>query len=183
MSVSENTLENNAENAGTLSSSARTQGRRQRRKRRTSDDVIILDNSIQELSPPVTRRRRGVENNLNQSVVDLTCSTSDDIVDLTSPDPPAGNSPDVVFVSDITQSSAEEDLDNSVVSRTESMRCPICLEPFSKLVKKRHQIISTMCGHVFCDTCIYQSIDLTKKCPSCRCKLTRKKVHQIFLPV
>lgn len=39
-------------------------------------------------------------------------------------------------------------------------KCPICLELFGF-----NEILSTMCGHLFCEPCIKNVIKLRKKCP------------------
>lgn len=51
--------------------------------------------------------------------------------------------------------------------------CPICLEDKTPY--------ALMCGHIFCKTCIYKSLESKKQCPMCNTKATVKQVHKIFL--
>lgn len=53
--------------------------------------------------------------------------------------------------------------------------CAICLENI-----QLRQPTSTICGHMFCRNCITQAIDITKRCPICKRKLTRKQIHSIY---
>ncbi|GAQ79905.1 Zinc finger RING-type domain containing protein [Klebsormidium nitens] len=52
--------------------------------------------------------------------------------------------------------------------------CSICLENMKEEA-------TTICGHIFCKQCILDSIKATKKCPTCRKKLSSKDVHRIYL--
>lgn len=54
--------------------------------------------------------------------------------------------------------------------------CSICLESYL-----RRQPHSTVCGHVFCKTCILAAIQATKSCPLCRKKLNGKSIHPLHL--
>lgn len=56
--------------------------------------------------------------------------------------------------------------------------CPICLDP----IGSKKGIASTICGHVFCLSCIQQSIKGSgKKCPTCRKSLKGVGYHQLYL--
>ncbi|XP_046970083.1 probable E3 ubiquitin-protein ligase bre1 [Vanessa cardui] len=58
-----------------------------------------------------------------------------------------------------------------------SARCPICMESLAEKV-----IASTLCGHLFCMSCIKAALKYPpKKCPTCRQKITGIGYHQIFL--
>ncbi|CAN6462805.1 unnamed protein product [Victoria cruziana] len=53
--------------------------------------------------------------------------------------------------------------------------CAVCMGTLT-------EPMSTICGHIFCKTCIKTSIDVQKKCPTCRRKLTHSNIHRIYLP-
>lgn len=59
------------------------------------------------------------------------------------------------------------------------LKCPVCLE---SMVAQDKRLASTRCGHIFCETCLTDSLKVQKQCPACRTKLTGKTAHHpIFL--
>lgn len=54
------------------------------------------------------------------------------------------------------------------------LKCNVCLDAVSHPT-------STICGHLFCETCIRLAIRQTGACPTCRKKLTVKQVHRVYL--
>jgi hypothetical protein len=55
-------------------------------------------------------------------------------------------------------------------SASETKKCPICLDPLS-------QPSVTICGHIFCTSCLSAAIKEHQICPICRKKLPRKNGH------
>nr|XP_018674747.1 PREDICTED: uncharacterized RING finger protein C548.05c [Musa acuminata subsp. malaccensis] len=53
--------------------------------------------------------------------------------------------------------------------------CPICMDT---LVEPS----STICGHIFCCSCIKASVKSQKKCPTCQRKLSMINFHRVYLP-
>ncbi|XP_055324449.1 uncharacterized protein LOC129579013 isoform X2 [Sitodiplosis mosellana] len=60
--------------------------------------------------------------------------------------------------------------------RPGTIKCPICLETFGF-----DKVLSTMCGHLYCEPCIKNVIKIRKKCPMCNRGLKPNQVHRIFL--
>ncbi|KAG6497442.1 hypothetical protein ZIOFF_045342 [Zingiber officinale] len=56
-----------------------------------------------------------------------------------------------------------------------SFTCPICMNTMI-------EASSTICGHIFCKSCIVASIKAQKKCPTCRRKLSMNNFHRVYLP-
>lgn len=52
--------------------------------------------------------------------------------------------------------------------------CPVCLCSLN-------EPSTTICGHLFCRSCIETAISKQKKCPTCRRKLTKRNFHRIYL--
>jgi hypothetical protein len=59
-----------------------------------------------------------------------------------------------------------------------ALTCPICLDTVVNRTP-----VSTLCGHIFCQSCIVQALGNAKKCPMCKKALGgRKPYFNIFLP-
>lgn len=61
--------------------------------------------------------------------------------------------------------------DNSTVQ----LKCIICMEATSS------DIFSTVCGHIFCGSCIKMEFSLRQKCPVCQMPLTEAGIHPIYI--
>lgn len=66
-----------------------------------------------------------------------------------------------------------------------TIKCPICLAGFREIQAEGGSLCSTICGHIFCKSCLdgcrgaeYHSYF---KCPSCRRSLRDRDYHPIFL--
>ncbi|NXC95659.1 RNF4 ligase, partial [Certhia familiaris] len=73
---------------------------------------------------------------------------------------------------------------NSVPSRGQPrvvVRCPICMDTYSEIMQRGRQLMSTLCGHVFCSRCILIALDAAHMCPTCKRELTPERYHPIFL--
>ncbi|CAL4129316.1 unnamed protein product [Meganyctiphanes norvegica] len=65
--------------------------------------------------------------------------------------------------------------------RAGSLSCPICLDTLGSIQAQRRNLVSTVCGHVFCSHCLEESLKARKECPTCRKKLTKKQYHPIYI--
>ncbi|KAK0040376.1 E3 ubiquitin-protein ligase RNF4 [Biomphalaria pfeifferi] len=61
------------------------------------------------------------------------------------------------------------------------LECPICYDDYKQIQTNNRQLMSTLCGHVFCDVCIKAAIASKKKCPTCQERLTKRNIHPLFL--
>lgn len=59
--------------------------------------------------------------------------------------------------------------------------CPICMDTKQTFTDSGRTLVATKCGHIFCDSCIKQSISLLHKCPTCSKRLTLKQYHRIYI--
>uniref|UniRef100_A0A8W7NYL7 RING-type domain-containing protein n=1 Tax=Anopheles atroparvus TaxID=41427 RepID=A0A8W7NYL7_ANOAO len=60
-----------------------------------------------------------------------------------------------------------------------SVSCPICYE--SLLNRK---LLSTVCGHMFCEPCLRAALKVCKKCPICKRAIKHAShTHPIYLPI
>ena len=63
----------------------------------------------------------------------------------------------------------------------EIIKCPICMETQTNFSHSGHFLVSTKCGHLFCDNCLLKHMSTSHKCPTCKCKLTKKQYHRIYV--
>ncbi|NWT29598.1 RNF4 ligase, partial [Cardinalis cardinalis] len=61
------------------------------------------------------------------------------------------------------------------------IRCPICMEFYSQFVRRGRQLMSTLCGHVFCSRCLPIALETSHMCPTCRVELSPELYHPIYL--
>uniref|UniRef100_A0A1A9VG16 RING-type domain-containing protein n=1 Tax=Glossina austeni TaxID=7395 RepID=A0A1A9VG16_GLOAU len=77
-------------------------------------------------------------------------------------------------------SSNEYSLLSTVVSTSPGARtpfmCPICMES-----TVQRQPTSTRCGHIFCQSCIRQAIEFSRKCPLCKAQVLPNHLLRIYL--
>ena len=67
--------------------------------------------------------------------------------------------------------------------------CPICLETLVSIKAREKDIVTTVCGHIFCQECFVMTISHSKQCPTCRKKLVSYRAggrqtdiyHPIFI--
>lgn len=72
--------------------------------------------------------------------------------------------------------------DDPAATTTErKISCPICWDDEKTIKRRKRKLMSTTCGHVFCDLCIRSAVQRQNKCPTCRKKLTLRQLHPIFL--
>lgn len=58
------------------------------------------------------------------------------------------------------------------------MSCSICLDDMIG-----REILSSICGHIYCKACILSSIAIRPHCPNCQKRLNKKDLHPIYLPL
>ncbi|XP_076818303.1 E3 ubiquitin-protein ligase RNF4-like isoform X2 [Clavelina lepadiformis] len=126
----------------------------------------------------------------DSEAVDLTCNDSVELVDLTTPAslirPPLNRTQkrtDAAGLITTTSAPRQDLLSHEDTSPILKLNCPVCLEPLHSVIRAGRKICSTVCGHIFCRSCIKQAVRTCKKCPTCRKKLTEKGFHDIFLPI
>lgn len=64
----------------------------------------------------------------------------------------------------------------AMVPQADPYKCPVCL----KNVRHRKPA-STVCGHVFCSSCIKTALRATCKCPVCQRLITTRQIFRIFI--
>ncbi|XP_035675264.1 E3 ubiquitin-protein ligase RNF4-like [Branchiostoma floridae] len=69
----------------------------------------------------------------------------------------------------------------SASSPPKTISCPVCLDDERQIRVTGRRLMSTVCGHVFCESCLKEALQTQKKCPNCRKKLTVKQIHPIFI--
>jgi len=67
------------------------------------------------------------------------------------------------------------------VSPPASLKCPVCMEPFQSIRRRGANLVSTVCGHVFCGKCLPACVRISGHCPSCRKKIGYEDFHPLYL--
>jgi len=67
------------------------------------------------------------------------------------------------------------------VSDLVSLKCPVCLEQFQSIRRRGSNLVSTVCGHVFCGKCLPACVRTSGHCPTCRRKIGYKEFHPLYL--
>jgi len=77
--------------------------------------------------------------------------------------------------------SADEQSDTGETSNL-SLHCPVCMDSFVEINRGgiRH-IVSTNCGHLFCNDCMKKAMNANFGCPKCRSKATPKDIRKIYM--
>jgi len=68
-----------------------------------------------------------------------------------------------------------------LVSPAPSMKCPVCLEPFQSIRNRGSNLVSTVCGHVFCGKCLPACVRINGNCPTCRKIIGYEDFHPLYL--
>jgi len=61
------------------------------------------------------------------------------------------------------------------------IRCPICLDILPHITSTGRSMMSTVCGHIFCSSCLRVCIRSNGRCPTCRNNLGQNDSHSIFM--
>lgn len=66
-------------------------------------------------------------------------------------------------------------------STKSTLTCPVCMDTAQQFETGGRKLVTTVCGHVFCNSCIRNAIQRQHKCPTCRKKLSLKQYHELFV--
>jgi len=61
------------------------------------------------------------------------------------------------------------------------LKCPVCLDGISSIKSSGRSVMSTVCGHIFCSSCLPDCIRNNHCCPTCRKRLSESDIHPIFI--
>ena len=130
-----------------------------------SEPIIVVDDDIERNNLAASAS----QNTFSASTGNLAASNQDGNVNvgastsrhITAAPQPAGN--------------------KSGSSNPNDISCPICLDSLAELKAGNSQLVSTTCGHLFCEPCLQDSVKRTKQCPTCRKKLTKRQFHRVYL--
>ncbi|XP_060590536.1 E3 ubiquitin-protein ligase RNF4-like isoform X2 [Ruditapes philippinarum] len=59
--------------------------------------------------------------------------------------------------------------------------CPVCLDDDKTIKKGKRKLVTTTCGHVYCQPCVESSIKNQHCCPVCRKRLTLKNIFVLHI--
>ena len=70
---------------------------------------------------------------------------------------------------------------HSSTSMSTSIVCPVCMDHVSVFKSSGRELMTTTCGHIFCDVCIRNAISSFHKCPVCNKKLSIRQYHRLYI--
>ncbi|XP_062973109.1 large ribosomal subunit protein bL21m isoform X1 [Elgaria multicarinata webbii] len=86
---------------------------------------------------------------------------------------------DIIAATKLPKELAKERFGSSGASGIVS--CPICMDGYAEIISGGRLIVSTKCGHIFCNQCLHNSLRSASSCPTCRKKLNHKQYHPIYI--
>ncbi|KQJ90896.1 E3 ubiquitin-protein ligase RNF4 isoform X2 [Brachypodium distachyon] len=141
-------------------------------------DVEALDDEVQAILPSqVPPQRNGRIRRQPVTVVDLEVDASQEGNKRRRVAPVINISPETGEGSSLQSKNAVKTTKEpaKVAPKEPIFTCPVCWN-------KLEEPSTTICGHIFCTSCIKQSIQVQKKCPTCRKSLRMNNFHRIYLP-
>ncbi|XP_023212447.1 E3 ubiquitin-protein ligase RNF4-like isoform X1 [Centruroides sculpturatus] len=103
-------------------------------------------------------------------------------IDVDREDNQSNMSKDVFPIYDSCVKNWDEKMKNTVEDPAlKKIICPICFDDISSIQKNDRHLVSTVCGHIFCNSCLQEAIRTHHCCPNCRKRLTMKQFHPIFI--
>ncbi|GIX84922.1 hypothetical protein CEXT_107021 [Caerostris extrusa] len=84
---------------------------------------------------------------------------------------------DEIIKNSSVENAFTEEQSNSKKTRVE---CGICFDAYDEILSSKKNLMSTVCGHIFCDDCLKIAFQTKKACPRCRKKLTVRQAHPLF---
>ncbi|XP_023782036.1 E3 ubiquitin-protein ligase CIP8-like isoform X2 [Cyanistes caeruleus] len=76
---------------------------------------------------------------------------------------------------------AEEHAGTSAAEPGVVISCPICMDYYSEIMQNGRQLVTTVCGHVFCSACLPAALENTGMCPMCGVQLDPGLYFPIYL--
>ena len=61
------------------------------------------------------------------------------------------------------------------------IECPVCLRTCAQIRKANGKLMTTPCGHLFCENCLGESLRHNNRCPKCRQPAMKNTCIEIFL--
>jgi len=83
--------------------------------------------------------------------------------------------------SPLTDSSSPAVTSSASPGSTALIRCPVCLDDLQKIRSAQKTVMSTVCGHLFCSSCLPICLRESRRCPTCRRFLNARDIHPIFI--
>ncbi|XP_064545148.1 uncharacterized protein LOC135433120 [Drosophila montana] len=140
--------------------------------------------AIPAVSVPVRHRHTSTLEEISYGLPPLSMIGGSNVASVTNvglpplpPNPIRSASPGRLTVEQPSARKKESDVSATpMASHMEPYKCPVCL----KCVRQRKPA-STICGHVFCSSCIKTALRATCKCPVCQRLMTTRQIFRIFI--
>eukprot|EP00794_Sanderia_malayensis_P005313 gene5312-5982_t len=143
--------------------------------------VLVIEDD--EEHAPVTAEKSFIDltKGYGPSIVDLTLDNSPVVAPHDQPAASRATRRNFQSELEFTAEESSECLNKNKDSPTKTIKCPICMEDSKQMARTNRQLVSTICGHVFCESCLKQAMKQQKKCPTCRRTITSKQFHPLYI--
>jgi len=89
--------------------------------------------------------------------------------------------PEPIHVSSKPSSSSLLPKSKDQVSSSPGLECPVCYEGFKSIRSRGSPLVSTVCGHVFCNKCLTTCMRVDRRCPNCMKETDYEDFHPLYL--
>jgi len=133
-----------------------------------NETIQVLDSSMEELRGRTSRTGEAIIVDVDQSSPPSRINLNDESVIVLSDSPP------------VSLRNEESESANPDAGDLGGPSCPICLLTFKSNKQSGTELLSTVCGHIFCGGCLREWLLQSQQCPVCRARITKKNYHPIF---
>uniref|UniRef100_A0A3P8ZUR4 RING-type domain-containing protein n=1 Tax=Esox lucius TaxID=8010 RepID=A0A3P8ZUR4_ESOLU len=140
-------------------------------------EIVDLTNEVFTSSfVDLTNMSVDLTNNSNSVVVDPKCWQRHDPEQYVLS---SDEEEEAVIVPDSPVTAAQSP--SRMARSSETINCPICMDTYGEIVDGGRTLVSSQCGHLFCNICICESLAISQTCPTCRKNLNQQQCHPIYI--
>jgi len=150
-----------------------------------SESVIHIDDEPEEeeeYSLNITWDSSDDRSNIDEETTNIPVSLASDLASAPTsvPSSPAPATPSLNQTIDLSDTPELSPASASSSQQSPTLQCPVCLDPYTAIRGRGDSLVSTLCGHVFCQNCLSVCLSLSDLCPTCRTFLSPRDFHPLY---